>query len=301
TPPTTPTEEPTPPVTPPPTTGKVRINKVLDYYNDVVAEHLDSMRDHLREFDPSLDARTIARRSGRLFALGSSYRWATAKDTDDVRVRVASGWDQVPWGCGAPGSDWVCHPTADGEVGVHDGVVEAAVEHDDGQVVVVAGTLPEADLVTAAGDERLILPGDTPPVSPPTLDPETFASSGEAALIPAGESFARTSLSRAPAVRGTWAVDGIDRGTLSWSAAPIYSGGGWSCLKGYRTCVDLQVEVDGETVTVHLARLRPRLGGGWLVQYDGPSYAVRVASTDRTFPKKRAFGFVTDDAWQPVR
>ena len=43
------------------------------------------------------------------------------------------------------------------------------------------------------------------------------------------------------------------------------------------------------------------LGGGWLVQYDGPSYAVRVASTDPTLPKKRAYLFVTDPDWQPFR
>jgi hypothetical protein len=48
---------------------------------------------------------------------------------------------------------------------------------------------------------------------------------------------------------------------------------------------------------VHVAQLKT----GWLVRYDGPSYAVRVWSSDRTFPKKRAFAFVTDDAWQPTR
>jgi hypothetical protein len=296
----TPTQEPTdPPTTPPPTTGPVRVNKVLGYYNDVVAEHLDPVRDHLQAFDPAVDAKATVRRDGRLFALGASYRWGSAGA--DVRVQVASGWDQVDWGCGAPDSGWDCHPASGAEVGAHDGLLEVAVEHADGQVVVVAGDLPEADLVAAAGDDRLVLPGDAPPVAPPTLDPETFAAYGEAALVLDGESFTRGSVDRTPTVRGTWAVDGTDRGTLSWSVDPIYSGGGWSCLKTYRTCTDVQVQVDGGTRTVHLARLRPRLGGGWLVQYDGPSYAVRTSSTDRTFPKKRAYLFVTDDDWQPIR
>jgi hypothetical protein len=298
----TPTQDPTdPPTTPPPTTGPVHVNKVLDYYNDVVAEHLDPARDHLQEYDPAIDAKHTSRRDGHLFALGSTYRWGSGRDPADVRVHVASGWDQVAWGCGAADSDWVCHAAPTAEVAVHDGLVEAAVEHADGQVVVVAADLPEADLVAAAGDQRLVLPGDAPPQAPPTLDPETFASYGEAALVLGDESFTRASLDRTPSVRGTWTVDGTDRGTLTWSVDPIYSGGGWECLSGYRTCTDVPVEVDGVTRTVHLARLRKKLGGGWLAQYDGPSYAARVTSTDRAFPKKRAYLFVTDDDWQPVR
>ena len=52
---------------------------------------------------------------------------------------------------------------------------------------------------------------------------------------------------------------------------------------------------------VQLALLRKNAGGGWIVQYDGPSYAVRVYSSDRTVPKKAAYAFVTRGDWQPTR
>ena len=84
---------------------------------------------------------------------------------------------------------------------------------------------------------------------------------------------------------------------MSWSVAPIYSGGGWACLSTYRSCIDLVVD-DAGTV-VHLGQLKKK--GGWVLQYDGPSYAVRVSSTDPKFAKKRAYAFLVDPAWQPVR
>ena len=52
---------------------------------------------------------------------------------------------------------------------------------------------------------------------------------------------------------------------------------------------------------MHLAYLKKKAGGGWLVQYDGGAYGVRVYSSDKTFPKKRAYAFVTQPAWQPGR
>jgi hypothetical protein len=52
---------------------------------------------------------------------------------------------------------------------------------------------------------------------------------------------------------------------------------------------------------VHVAALKARFGGGWVIAYDGPSYVVRVVASDRTFPKKRAYAFVTDEDWQPSR
>ncbi len=89
------------------------------------------------------------------------------------------------------------------------------------------------------------------------------------------------------------------RGTLSWSARPVYSGSGWQCLKSYRSCTDLEIDSSGRVV--HVAAIKKRLGGGWVIEYDGPGYAVRVTTSDRKFPKKRAYAFVTDEAWQPVR
>ena len=297
-----PSPDPSDPPTPPPTPGKVRIHRVLAYFNEVVAGHLDPERAHLQAYDRALDPQETTRSQQRLLAVGSTYRWHEDRTTTEVGVRVASGWDQVGWGCGDSEADWDCHPASTGaaEVAERDGILQVAVEHTDGQVVVVGADLAEDDLVAAASDPRLVLPGDPPP-APPTLEAGRFAAYGRVALVHEGETFTVTALDRTPAVRGTWTGDGDAGGALSWSVRPIYSGGGWTCSKAYRSCVDVPMRIDGVIRTVHLAALRKRLGGGWLAQYDGPSYAVRVTTEDRRFPKKRAYLFVTDDDWQPTR
>ncbi len=149
-------------------------------------------------------------------------------------------------------------------------------------------------LVAAASDDRLIVPGDAP-VAPLGLDTGAFGTSGQAAMVRDGESFATTAYSRAPLVRGTWSVDGTARGTLGWTALPTYSGTGWECLTTFRSCTDVQVGDE----TVHVGVLKKK--AGWVVQYDGPAYAVRVTSSDPKAAKKRAYPFVTDPSWQPAR
>ena len=156
----------------------------------------------------------------------------------------------------------------------------------------------ESDLVAAAADDRLKLPGDAP-VAPPRLDPEKFETAGTAALVGEDEAFTRTSIDRVPEVRGAWSVADVARGTLSWSARPVYSGAGWQCLKSYRSCTDVVIDSSGRVV--HVAAIKKKLGGGWVIEYDGPVYAVRVTASDQKFPRKRAHAFVTDEAWQPVR
>ncbi|HEX5089222.1 MAG TPA: PT domain-containing protein [Nocardioides sp.] len=319
----TPTDPTTvPPPTEPPPTGdtKVRIDRVLAYYNDVLAEHLDPDRAGLQPYDRRIDPKATRRSDGQLFALGATYRWERGRALSGLEIMVASGWDQVDWDCGATYSDWSCHVVDSGtvraEVAIHDGVRRVAVEHADGQVVVVTADPTydgshrlatsdgfggsggsEAALVAAASDARLILPGRAPQ-APPTIASDAFASAGRAALLSRGETFTQTSLDRSPAVRGTWSGAAGAGGTLRWSARPVYSGGGFSCLVTYLRCTTVAV---GDGTTVDVALLRTKAGGGWLVQYDGPSYAVRVYSSDRTFPRKPAYAFVTRADWQPAR
>jgi hypothetical protein len=100
-------------------------------------------------------------------------------------------------------------------------------------------------------------------------------------------------------VHGDWSVGKVERGTLTWTARPVYSRGPFTCLTTFRSCS--KITIDDLGTTVHLAFLKKRAGGGWLVQYDGGAYGVRVYSSDRTFPKKRAYAFVTQPAWQPGR
>ena len=305
----TPTTDPTPtadpttdPTVPPTDTTKVRVHQVLRYYNEVLAEQLDPDRDHLQPYNRKTGNKETTKRDGQLFALGSNYRWDGPDGLGGLEVTVASGWDQVDWECGASYTDWECHaPSAGGEVATHDGLLQAAVEHVDGQVVVLTADDVAADetaLLEAAADDRLTLPGDAP-VSPPTLDPEAFATAGVTALVAPDESFTRTSIDRTPEVRGSWSVADTARGTLSWSVRPAYSDAGWQCLKSYRSCTDLVIDSSGRVV--HVAAVKKKLGGGWVVEYDGPAYAVRFTTTDQKFPRKRAYAFVTDVAWQPSR
>ncbi len=312
TPTSTPTATPTvTPTVPPTQTNKVRVHRVLRYYNDVLAEHLDPSRLHLQPYDRKIDSKETKTANGRLYALGSTYRWEDGGSRSGVQLAVASGWDQVDWDCGASYSDWVCHagPDSVSEFAEHDGVLQLAVEHAGGQVVVLTvdptygvdrlGSRDldsrEDDLVAAAADERLILPG-VAPVAPPTIDVDAFAAAGVAALVKPGETFDQSGIDRSPWVRGEW-VGTEAGGTLAWTVMPIYSRGTFTCLTTYRSCS--QVTVDATGTTVHVARLKKKAGGGWLVQYDGDAYGVRVYSSDRKFPKKRAYEFITQPAWQP--
>ena len=167
---------------PPPTqTPKVRVHQVLRYYNDVLAEHLDPDRDHLQPYDRKVDSKetTTPRRPAvrpRLdLPLGG--RPLAVRPPGQRRQRLGPGrlgLRRVLRRLGLPPRD----PTGDPavrrrEVATHDGVRQVAVEHADGQVVVVTAdptydprsrsaadvTSTEADLVAAASDDRLILPG----------------------------------------------------------------------------------------------------------------------------------------------
>jgi len=302
-----PTSTPTVSPTPPTRTDPVRVHRVLAYYNDVLADRLDPDRAHLQAYARRIDPKHATTVAGRFFSLGATFRWADGRSNDGLGVTVASGWDQVAWECGATDTEWQCQGAdpgahASAELATHDGLRQVAVGHADGQVVVVTAdrsiAATDDELVAAATDDRLILPGEAP-VSPPVLDADSFAQAGAAALVRTGESFEQTSVDRSPRVGGGWSVDGTTRGTLAWSARPVYSGAAWECLSSFRTCAD--VVVDDAGTTVHLAAVRARAGGGWVVEYDGPSYAVRVYSADRDLPKKRAYAFVTQDAWQPQR
>lgn len=305
--PTTPTGTPTATPTVPPTdTGKVRVHQALLNYNDVLAEYLDPQRDHLQPYDRLVDTKQTTRLDGVLFALGTTYRWEGLR-TGGLGITVASGWDQVEWACGASYADWACRsadvtePALAAEVASHDGVRQVAVEHADGQVVVLTTDSPigsSDELVAAAADDRLVLPGIAP-ASPPLINSGAFAEAGLAALVRQGESFDQTSIDRSPEVSGTWTVDNGAADDLTWSARPTYSGAGWQCLTTYWNC--REVEVDALGTTVHVAGVRQKAGGGLVVQYDGPAYAVRVYVSDRAYPKKRAFAFLTDPDWQPVR
>jgi hypothetical protein len=297
---TTPTDPPTTtPPAPPTGTGRAAVTYALRTWNQVLAEHLDPDRDHLATFDAKTAERRTVRGGGQLYELGTHYDW-TAKKTGEVDVTVATGWDQLDWKCGATYASWTC---TDGglsgvtrsEVASHDGVVEVAVQRTNGQVVVLSGPASTADLLEAAADTRLALPG-TPFRAPASLDTDTFATAGTSALVVgSAETFVRSASDRAPSVRGTRYVSGASRGNLSWAAAPTYAGHRFSCLASHRSCESVQ----WNGLTVNVAKVKKKAGGGWMVQYDGPSYAVTVWSSDKTLPKKRAYAFVTQAVWQP--
>jgi len=304
---TDPTGTPTStPSLPPTGSTKIRVYQVLRYYNDVLAEHLDSARTHLQPYDRTIDVKSTRTANGHLYALGSTYRWEDGGSPSGLDITVASGWDQVDWHCGASYSDWICHAGADDttEFAEHDGVLQVAVAHASGQIVILTADpgstvdSSQSDLAQAAADDRLILPGAAP-VAPPVIDAAAFAAAGAAQLVGTGESFDQSGLDRSPWVRGVWTSAQGDHGTLAWTVEPIYSRGRFTCLTSYRTCKEVTVDAFG--TTVHVALLRQRAGGGWLVQYDGGSYGVRVYCSSPKFPRKRAYAFITQRDWQPDR
>lgn len=326
-PPTSPSTSPSTPTTRPPASSPSRGSRLARQYYRALAAHLDPEREHLRLSRPGRDTVRTVRVGGRVYAAEVTYRWREARPASGpvarpgapstrVVVKVATGWDQVRWHCGATYAEWQCRDAAtrDGrpaEVAIRDGLLSVAVERAGGQVVVITvdqafrtpGAATESAVVTAlataAADRRLVVPGRTVPVAPPRIDPDEFAEAGAAALVSgAGESFQQTSLDRVPSVRGVRWVGETASGRLGWSARPSYSAESFACLSTYRACTSVTVGDNG--AVVHLAFLRGR-AGGWIAQYDGPSYVVGVYSSTRTLPKQRAFAFITRADWQPAR
>ena len=64
---------------------------------------------HLQPYDRKVDTKETTTLGGRLYALGSTYRWEDGARESGLQIRVASGWDQVDWLCGASYADWDCH------------------------------------------------------------------------------------------------------------------------------------------------------------------------------------------------
>ena len=70
---------------------------------------LDPLRLHLQPYDRNIDSKETTTLGGRLYALGSTYRWEDGRLGSGLQIRVASGWDQVDRPCGASYADWACH------------------------------------------------------------------------------------------------------------------------------------------------------------------------------------------------
>ena len=248
--PTAPPRRQTPPTTPPttttttvpPTTPTVRVDKASRYYNDVLAEHLDPASRHLEQYTRESTPRR--RRASTASCSRSARRTggrtaAAVRSAAPGRERLGPGRVALRCGPGRLGLPPLHRETssadpASAEVGTHDGVLQAAVEHASGQVVVIAADptcVPPAAPPTSRAarptcsrrprDDRLILPGDAP-VAPPRSTPRrsrrTAGGAGEARRIVRADRISRT-----PSVRGAWSVGGAERGTVSWSVDPVYS------------------------------------------------------------------------------
>ncbi|MBB6627103.1 hypothetical protein H5V45_07195 [Nocardioides sp. KIGAM211] len=313
------------PLAPPPSD-----HATLAAYQQVLAAHLDPGWDHLVKYTRANGNQQGGSAGGQVTSLGSKYGWRNDGESGlgMLQVSVNAGWSGTYWLCGSSGAEaegWRCHDAEapgsarSAEVAVHDDVVEVAVEHEDGQVVVLTASslfgnnstvgvsgldVTEQALVGAAADERLSLPGGAPDV-PPLLDSAVFEEVGRATLLASGESLGdlQTSGRSEAWVAGHWLVDGRDRGELSWDATPLMGpvadpGG---CFRAQFDRCEHPV-VDGKEVLV--GHVRAKWGGGFQAIYDGPSYEVRVvfapAYDGADFPVDRALALVTDDRWQPL-
>lgn len=244
-----------------------------------------------------------------------------------LQVSVNADWSGLYWECGVAGAGWSCHEATGpgGEkarVAEHDGVLDVAVEHADGTLVVLTvdslfGTnstvavsgvgLSERELVRAAADERITLPGGVPHVPPP-ISARKVEQVGRATLLAADEDLAQVEAygGTDASVQGRWLVDGQDRGEVRWEATARVGDAGSEpgCLAAQYTRCSLRT-VDGQQLFV--GYVRPDQGGGWEVARSGPEYSVRVAFTPTDgvargtagLPVDRAFALVTDDRLQP--
>ncbi|WP_205471552.1 hypothetical protein [Nocardioides sp. SYSU D00038] len=290
----------------------------LRRYHRVLAERLDPRGEHLEPWSADTANQQGSGAGDLMTSLGSKFGWRNPGEEGlgMLQVNVSAGWspDSTQMFCG---SELACEDVTgpNGERAVvgstsSAGRVVVAVEHADGQVVVltsdalfgnnstvpVSGTGLEVDeLLAAAADDRLSLPGD--PVVPVPLDAAAFERAGRRALVGEGETWSRTS-SPGTYVDGPWSNGAGDGGSLAWDVNPTYGDvAGWQCwAEQFQRCVERTVE--GRRVFV--GYVKPRWGGGLQVIHTGPSYEVRVLVDDRDFPIDRAVRFVLDDRWQPA-
>ena len=314
---------------PPPTTSR-DTKRTLAAWQRVLAEHLDPRWQHLVRYDARTNGNEQSGTSGGVVtSLGSKYGWQNAGEQGlgMLQVSVNADWSTLYWECGAAGAGWSCHDAdapggGKARVAEHDGVLDVAVEHADGTVVVLTAdslfgnnsTVPvsgmglsEGDLVRAAADDRLALPGGAPDIPPP-LAARRLESVGRATLLAAGEDLSGVEAygGTDASVRGRWFVGGQDRGRLGWEAIARVgeAGNRPECLASRFTRCVLRT-VDGQQLFV--GYVRPDQGGGWQVSRSGPAYTVLVtfnpsdpaAGGAPQLPIGRAFALVTDDRLQP--
>jgi hypothetical protein len=305
--------------------------RTLAAWQAILAEHLDPGWQHLVKYDSKTNGNVQAgSNGGAITSLGSKYGWRNDGEAGlgMLQISVNADWDQLFWLCGTPAAraeGWSCHDArAPGglpaQVADHGGVREVAVQHADGVVVVlstdslfgnnstvaVSGIdVSERDLVRAAADDRITLPGGVPS-TPPLLDRRDFEELGRGYLLADGEELAGVDGTGGsnPWVQGRWVVEGQGRGDLEWDATPRLNDqpSEPSCLAARFTGCTLRT-VDGEKVLI--GDVRAKWGGGWEVAHTGPSYAVRVSFTPASdqagpLPVDRAVAFVLADQLQPT-
>lgn len=305
--------------------------RTLAAWQAILAEHLDPGWDHLVRYDARTNGNVqSATNGGVVTSLGSKYGWQNDGEAGlgMLQVSVNADWDALFWPCGTPAGraeGWSCHDgTVPGglraEVAEHDGVREVAVQHADGVVVVltvdslfgnnstvaVSGVdVSERDLLRAAADDRITLPGGVPS-TPPPLDGADFEQVGRTHLLAEGEELAGVDVAGGTEAwaQGRWVVEGQGLGDLAWDAAPRLNDQPTdpACPAAQFTRCTLRT-VDG--VDVLVGQVRPKWGGGWQVVRNGPSYVVRVVWTpagddNPGFPVERAVGLVLDDRLQPA-
>ena len=250
-----------------------------------------------RPYDRTLDPQETT----RLDSSGSSpsarpTAGRTTAPRPSVGVRVASGWDQVGWGCGDSDADWDCHPAVHrrrrGRRARRDPPGRGRARRRPGGRASPRRPRPRPTWSPRRATRRLVLPGDPPPVaarpwtpgtrSPPTAGPPWCTRVRR---------FTVTAVDRS--ARRARHLDGRRRPPAArcrGRCEPIYSGGGWTCLTRLplvhrRADADRRRQPHGAPGRV----ARSRLGGGWLVAVRRPvlrraGRPPRTGSSPRSAP-----------------
>jgi hypothetical protein len=291
----------------------------LREFQEVLAERLDPAGEHLEPWGPSNGEQsggTVA--EDRLTGTGTKLSWTNPGEDGlgMLQIYVSQGWDlQFNWTC-AGGCRDVTPPDGAVSAQVHErgGVLEVGVEHADGNVVVLSAdplfgnnsTVPvssidltEDQLLQAAADPRLALPGVLAP-QPPALTAEQLEAAAD--VLTGGRLDVRSVWSTT-GFDASWVVDGQVRGRISLSAdrAGVVDVADATCPNVLLIACHPE-EVDGQGVLV--GEYRPKWGGGPAVSFTGPSYEISYRfrpDGDATGPAlDEVIALVTDPALQPT-
>jgi len=292
----------------------------LAAWNEVLAEHLDPRRTHLRPWGREhRNVQTAGGSTRALQALGSKYAW-TEPGQDGLgmlQVEVAGSRGTATWPCTTVPEEAVCEmlEAAKGlraaEVATVGGATSVLAERQDGETVVLTfdrlfgndslvpvqtEALAADALLAAASDPRLTLDG-LPSLGVVEGRDGGLRELGEQLLAAGGELDA--TVVKPGEVRGVRRAAGSETG-LRWTVHPVLPGAPDLedlCTTVYSTC-EVLGDGDGEVLVATTGAASARVD---VVRRGPRAWAeVRVERLRGAtpYPVEHAVAFVLDERWQ---